>query len=132
MPTTLREWFCLRPRRDNFKPQVVRDRNLFFCHEDQLQEEILRSIEMRFAANEPVKMLIHGDWGVGKTHTAHHICWWLETNANDYPAKTVMIEIGDITERSRFDVLVRPFLDELGLDFLIDLAQRYLNLKTNV
>lgn len=132
MPTTLKEWFCLKQDRDNFKPHVVRDQNLFFCHEDQLQEEILRSIQKRFAANEPVKMLLYGDWGVGKTHTARHICWWLDQNKQNYPARPVVIEIGDMTAKSRFDVLVRPFLEELGVDFVIDLARRYLALKPNV
>lgn len=132
MPTTLQEWFCLKEGRDNFKPHVIRDQNLFFCHEQQLQDEILRSIKRRYAGNEPVKMLLYGDWGVGKTHTARHICWWLNQNKNDYPAKPVVIEIGDMTAKSRFDTLVRPFLEELGLDFLIDLSRKYLQLKPNL
>jgi hypothetical protein len=60
----LRDWFCLRDGRDNFKPHNVRDRGLVFCHRGILDDEILNSIQLRFAANEPVKMLILGDWGV--------------------------------------------------------------------
>jgi hypothetical protein len=132
MPETLKSWFSLKPNRDNFKPQVFEDRRLIFCHEDQLSQQILNSIQMRFAANEPIKMLLFGDWGVGKTHTANHICWWLDQNKADYPVTPVMIEVGDITARSRFDVLVRPFLDKLGLDFLINLTSKFQAANPNV
>lgn len=132
MVATLKDWFCLKPGRDNFKLKVTEDCQYIFCHEDQVQDEILRSIEMRFAANEPIKMLLYGDWGVGKTHTAHHIRWWLEKNADQYPAHTVMIEIGDIDKKSRFDVIVRPLLDSLGLEFLIELTHNYLTEKQDI
>jgi hypothetical protein len=132
MPETLKSWFSLKPNRDNFKPQVFEDRRLIFCHEDQLSHQILNGIQMRFAANEPVKMLLFGDWGVGKTHTANHICWWLDQYKADYPSTPVMIEIGDITPKSRFDVLVRPFLDKLGINFVIELASKFQAINQNV
>ena len=125
MRATLHNWFCLKEGRDSFKLKVRQDRDSIFCHEHKIKGEILRGIEMRYAANEPVKMLIFGDWGVGKTHAANHIRWWLESNAEEYPAKTVMIEIGDIEKKSRFDSIVRPLLDELGLDALIQLTRDY-------
>lgn len=130
MPT-LKEWFCFRDDRDNFKLKVREDANLIFCHVDEVDNMIISSIERRFAANEPIKMLIFGDWGVGKTHTAYHIAWWLNEHRDEYPAHPVMIEVGDLERKSRFDVLVRPFLDELGVHFLIDLAGKYLKIKGN-
>jgi len=125
MPTTLHEWFCLKDERDNFKLKVHQDSDSLFCHEEEINNHILRAIEMRYAANEPIKMIIFGDWGVGKTHTANHIQWWLDQNSEDYPAKAVMIEIGDIEKKSRFDSIVRPLLDELGLDYLIQVTREY-------
>jgi len=131
MPATLHEWFCLNDGRDSFKLKALQDRGTIFCHEHEINDEMLRSIEMRYAANEPVKMLIWGDWGVGKTHAVNHVRWWLEKNAQDYPAKTVLIEIGDIEKKSRFDSIVRPFLDELSLDYLIELTRKYNNEEKN-
>lgn len=125
MPVLLRDWFCLKEDRDNFKPHNERDSELVFCHDHLLHDEIQTSIELRFAANEPVKMLILGDWGVGKTHAVNHIRWWLEANQADYPASPVVIEIGDIDRSSRFDALVRPFLKKLGLSFLVDAVHGY-------
>lgn len=125
MPILLREWFCLKEDRDNFKPHNERDSQLVFCHDHLLHDEIETSIQLRFAANEPVKMLILGDWGVGKTHAVNHIKWWLEDNKTEYPAFPVVIEIGDIEKASRFDALVRPFLKKLGLDSIVDLVHGY-------
>jgi hypothetical protein len=125
MPKTLSEWFCLRPDRHSFKPNVIRDRELVFCHEAKIQEEIMTSIERRFAARHPVKMVLYGDWGVGKTHTVYHISWWFEQHTADFPAQTVLVELGDITRKSRFDVLVGPFLDRIGLPELIRLVHAY-------
>jgi hypothetical protein len=131
-PLLLHDWFCLKPGRDNFKPHNVRDKNLTFCHKHLVNDEILGSLERRFAANEPVKLLIHGDWGVGKTHTINHICWWLDAHRADYPAHPVIIEIGDITKTTRFDALVRPFIEALGLDCLVALVHGYIKVHQNV
>lgn len=132
MPLLLNDWFCLKPGRDNFKPHNVHDKKLTFCHQHLVNDEILGSVERRFAGNEPVKMLIYGAWGVGKTHTINHICWWLETHKADYPAHPVLIEIGDINRNTRFDALVRPFIDALGLDFLARLVHGYIKIHPNV
>lgn len=132
MALLLSEWFYLNDERDNFKPNAVSDSALILCHEDMVSDEILGSIERRFASNEPIKMLLYGDWGVGKTHTINHISWWLEQHRDDFPARTVRIEIGDIAKTTRFDALVHQFLDVLGLDFLISLAHEYLRLHANL
>jgi hypothetical protein len=132
MPITLNEWFSMKNGRSSFLPQLPDDANLVFCHYDLIHENILSSIEKNFARKKPIKMLIHGDWGVGKTHTTYHICWWLKENAQDYPAFPVVIEIGDISRKSRFDEIVRPFLDKLGIDFLIHLVHDYRGKEQNV
>lgn len=128
---TLKEWFGLKDGRDNFKLKAREDAHLILCHDQDIREKVIGSIERRFAANEPIKMIIYGDWGVGKTHTANHIGWWLEHNKQHYPAKIVMQEVGDLKKTSRFDVLVRPFVEELGIDFLVDLTFEYQKKKGN-
>jgi hypothetical protein len=132
MPMTLNEWFSMKNGRSSFLPQLPDDANLVFCHYELIHENILSSIEKNFARKKPIKMLIHGDWGVGKTHATYHICWWLKENAADYPAYPIVIEIGDISRKSRFDEIVRPFLDKLGLDFVIRLVHDYRGKEPNV
>jgi len=132
MPLILGDWFCMKGGRSSFLPELPKDASLVFCHDDVIKDRIITGIEMRFATKKPIKMLIYGDWGVGKTHLTYHIRWWLEQNKNDYPAYPIIIEIGDITRKSRFDEIVRPFLDALGLDFLISLVHAYRGKEPNV
>jgi hypothetical protein len=121
---TVNEWFFLKPQRANYKPNVQRDGSLMFCHRTD-QAAIENRIERAFAIDEPVKMMIYGDWGVGKTHSVHHISWWLSQNAASYPVKTCMVEVGDVTKKSRFDILVKRFLDDIGINKIIELAHAY-------
>jgi len=132
MPITLNEWFSMKDSRSSFLPQLPDDANLVFCNYELIHENILSSIEKNFARKKPIKMLLHGDWGVGKTHTIYHICWWLKAHAEEYPAQPVVIEIGDISRKSRFDEIVRPFLDKLGIDFVIRLVHDYRGKEPNV
>jgi hypothetical protein len=132
MPFRFQDWFCMKPGRNSFLPRIPNDAELIFCHDQILQTDILGSIEAAFAKDEPMKMLIYGDWGVGKTHLIYHICWWLKKNEADFPARPLVIEIGDLTRASRFDEVVRPFLDRLGLDALIKLVHDYRGIKPNI
>jgi hypothetical protein len=122
----------MRGDRSSFMPQLPDDAKLIFCHKQQIQDEILTDIEKRFATKKPIKMVIFGDWGVGKTHLTYHIEWWLKQHSADYPAFPVLIEIGDIEKKSRFDEIVRPFLERLGLEFLIQLVHDYRGVEPNV
>jgi len=124
MSVTLQDWYCLKKGRQNFKPNVRRDRDLIFCHDNEIEELAQLSIERSFAMGEPVKMMIYGNYGVGKTHAVHHISWWLEQH-EEFSAKTVFVELGDITRRSNFSALVRPFLDEIGMDEIVRLISEY-------
>ena len=78
MPFTFQDWFCMKPERTSFLPRIPEDAGLIFCHDQILNNEILGSVEAAFAKKEPVKMLIYGDWGVGKTHLLYHVQYWLK------------------------------------------------------
>ena len=132
MPLTLHDWFCMKGERSSFMPRIPDDAHLIFCHDDVIRTQILSSIEKRFATRKPVKMLLWGDWGVGKTHLTHHISWWFTQNMTDFPAYPVFVEIGDLTKKSRFDEIVRRFLDRMGLSLLVQLVHDYRGLESNV
>ncbi|HEV2395037.1 MAG TPA: hypothetical protein VG146_22025 [Verrucomicrobiae bacterium] len=132
MPLTLEDWFCMKNGRSSFLPRIPEDAELIFCHDQVLNGEILASIEATFAKGEPVKMLVYGDWGVGKTHLLYHIQYWLKQKEADYPVTPLIIEIGDLTKVSRFDEVVRPFLNKLGLETIIQLINDYRGVKPNV
>src|SRR5262245_37637924 len=102
MSLKLHEWFCMKPDNLNIQPRMPDDAALIFCHDQILNTQILGSIEAAFAKGEPVKMLIYGDWGVGKTHLLYHIKHWLKEHEDEYPVTPLIIEIGDLERASRF------------------------------
>lgn len=130
-PKTLKEWFCIKGDRQNFKPNVRRDAHVIFCHNKLIIESARASAEKSFATGEPVKMMIYGDWGVGKTHAVHNLTWWLNNDPETVSTKIVFFELGDITKSTKFDLLVRAVLDNIGLDEIIRLAGNYMG-KTEV
>jgi hypothetical protein len=121
---TLNEWFFFKTKSANYKPNVQRDRDAMFCH-DNIQAEIESRIERAFATAEPIKMMLYGDWGVGKTHAAYHIAWWMSERSSEFPATICMVELGDVTKKSRFDVLVRRFLDDIGIAKITEMVHAY-------
>ena len=61
MAHNLSDWFCLKAGRRNFKPNVRKDRELIFCHTDEIEKQVQLSIERSFAIGHPVKMIIYGN-----------------------------------------------------------------------
>lgn len=122
---TLGSWFHLRDGRRSFKPDPLLDKQAMFCHQD-VQGEIQFAIEKAVSTGETAKMLLWGDWGVGKTHILRHLEYWLSTRSADFPSRVVFVEIGDIAKSSRFGVVHKDLLDGIGLDTTIRLAFEYL------
>jgi len=122
---TYAEWFCLNAGRVNFIPDVVKDCGLIFCHKEIINNKLVNRIENSFLVHKPPKMVVYGDWGVGKTHALNHIRWWLKENENKYPAETYYIELGDLKKKSKFDLLLRPLLEQITLNKLIELIDGF-------
>jgi hypothetical protein len=131
MPRTTTEWFFLRDGRKSFKPHPLRDREMFFCHQD-VQQSILASVEQAYALGTPIKLILWGDWGVGKTHTLRHLDYWLEQHAGDYPTRTIYVEIGDLDAKSSFAAIHSDLLEEIGLQTVIRWVHEYVRLKGSV
>jgi len=124
MPT-IAEWFCLKEGRDEFLPDNKNDAGLKLCHENIIKDKVMDTIDRSFATNRPVKMLIYGDWGVGKTHTLNHIKWWFEQKDSPHSARVIIVELGDVEKKSKYDVVIRRIMDSLTLKYLIKLLQDY-------
>ena len=132
MALNLGEWFCLKEGRSSLQPVLPYDGHFLFCHEGIVEAGVRLSIEKSFATDQPVKMLILGNWGVGKTHLLHNLQWWLEENRADYPCHPVSIEVGDIEKKSRFDSIVAPLLSQMGIDYLVQLVNDFRSMEPNV
>jgi hypothetical protein len=128
---TLGTWFYLKDGRRSFKPDPLRDREVMFCHQE-VQENIQKAIERAFATDETVKMLLWGDWGVGKTHALRHLEYWLTNNAGTFPTRTVFAKLGDVAKSSRFGIVQKDLLDGIGIDHAVTLAFKYMQTGRNL
>ncbi len=122
---TLGTWFHLRDGRRSFKPDPLIDKQQMFCHQD-VQAEVQFAIDKAFATGETIKLLLWGDWGVGKTHTLRHLEYWLGDHPSEYPSRVVYVEIGDVAKNSRFGVVHKDLLDGIGLQSTIDMCFKYM------
>ena len=111
---TMRDWFGLKADHNDFAIETDENARLFFArHElhDKLQSMLRRS----FRTGNPPKLVLYGDWGVGKTHTMRHIEYKID-QSDEFPAKVVFKELPDITKKSTFQVAHASLLDALGFE----------------
>jgi hypothetical protein len=111
---TMQEWFGLKDEHRDFTIDYDVDSRLFFARH-ALNEQLLAMLRRSFRTGNPPKLVLYGDWGVGKTHTMRHIEYVIGTNA-DFPASVVFVELPDIGGKSTFQVAHGALLDALGID----------------
>lgn len=110
----MQSWFGLREEHRDFSIQTEGDRRLFFARND-LDEELKRRLRRAFRTENPPKMVVYGDWGVGKTHTMRHLQYEIEEQPA-YKAIVVFVELPDITKKATFQVAHSALLDAFGIE----------------
>lgn len=110
---TLASWFGLRSDHNDFFIENDADAKLLFARQD-LDTQLQNILRKAFRTEKPPKFVLYGDWGVGKTHTMHHIAYVVQ-NTPGYDARTVFVEMPDINARDNFQVAHSALLDALGL-----------------
>jgi Cdc6-like AAA superfamily ATPase len=108
------EWFALKEGHSDFTIETDSDASLFFARHE-LDETIHRILRRSFRTGSPPKIVLYGDWGVGKTHTMRHVEFVIESNES-FKATVVFVEMPDITSKSTFQVAHAALLDALGID----------------
>jgi Cdc6-like AAA superfamily ATPase len=111
---TMAQWFGLAGDRKDFYIENQADARLLFARTD-LDERLKALLRRSFRTSNPPKLVLYGDWGVGKTHTMRHMQYEIETNS-DYAADVVFVELPDITARTTFQAAHSALLDALGMD----------------
>ena len=111
---TMNSWFGLKDAHRDFTIETDEDSHLFFARHE-LDETLQSMLRRSFRTGKPPKLVLYGDWGVGKTHTMRHIEYGIETT-NDFQAKVVFVELPDITSKSTFQVAHAALLDALGFE----------------
>jgi Cdc6-like AAA superfamily ATPase len=111
---TMQAWFGLKEEHRDFSIQTEADRRLFFSRHE-LNLELHNRLRRSFRTENPPKMVLYGDWGVGKTHTMRHIQYVIEEQG-DYDAVVVFVELPDITKKATFQIAHAALLDAFGID----------------
>jgi Cdc6-like AAA superfamily ATPase len=65
---TMQTWFGLKDDHKDFSIETDTDASLFFAR-SELDERLQAMLRRSFRTGNPPKMVLYGDWGVGKTHT---------------------------------------------------------------
>src|SRR5437870_5987026 len=111
---TMQSWFGLKEEHKDFSIETDTDAALFFARHE-LDEHLQAMLRRSFRTSNPPKMVLYGDWGVGKTHTMRHMQYVIEHN-EDFQATVVFVELPDINSRSTFQVAHAALLDAMGVD----------------
>jgi Cdc6-like AAA superfamily ATPase len=111
---TMQEWFGLKADHRDFTIETDADAQLFFARRE-LDKQLHSILRRSFRTGTPPKMVLYGDWGVGKTHTMRHLEYVIETN-DEFPAIVVFVEMPDVTTKSTFQVAHSALLDALSLE----------------
>jgi len=113
MKKSLGDEFCLVDGRESFTISPDDDPDLYFGR-SELQKELTKRIEKDAVRGRPVKFILMGDYGTGKTHTMRH----LEHTLRNGPENiiTVYVETGDLGKKSKFDILYGTIMKRIGPD----------------
>jgi hypothetical protein len=114
---TLREYYHLR--RDTFSIDPKNDPDAYFGR-DELADRIKTRIESDFLEQRAVpKLLLHGQYGAGKTHSLFFIKYLLETNERwrrIFPkTMPITLELGPLKKKERWVTVHRHLVDSVGL-----------------
>jgi Cdc6-like AAA superfamily ATPase len=109
---TMQSWYGLKDEHTDFT--VENDTDAFFGRHE-LDERLKSMLRRSFRTETPPKLVLYGEWGVGKTHTMRHIEHVIAKN-DDFRATVVFVELPDIGARSSYQVAHAAFLDALGLE----------------
>ena len=112
---SMQTWFGLKEGHRDFSIENDTDARLFFARHE-LSRHLLAILRRSFRTGNPPKLVLYGDWGVGKTHAMRHIQYVLETQGDDFPAEVVFVELPDIAAKSTFQVAHAALLDALSID----------------
>lgn len=118
------EWFCLKSDR-TFMVSPENDPAFYFGRTD-LAGEIESRLERGIMLNQVPKLVLYGAFGAGKTHTLHHIKWFLENHA-DYKFAVRYIETPiDLHKKSKYVVLHQAMMDKIGTSSVRSLLELFI------
>lgn len=107
------DYFCLKPSRDSFTVDPARD-DLYLFGPPEWAAQIEYSFRRSLLLNKPLRILWWGDYGIGKTHRINHAIRYIRDAG--IPFYPVRVDCSDITDKSGFERLHFPMVNNLGAE----------------
>lgn len=114
--------FCLKPGRDSFSVDPTKDNGFLFGPPDWHQQ-IQHTFQRAILLNKPLRIIWWGDYGIGKTHRINHAVRYIE--AETLPFLPVRVDCSDIQDKSGFERLHFPMVNNLGVTEVQPIAEQF-------
>src|SRR5881394_2769945 len=117
-----RDWFCLKPGRDNYSIVPERDQAFLFG-EAEWREQIEEALRVSLVLKQPVSLVWWGQYGIGKTHRILYMRHVIERdNLAFFPVYAVS---RDVADKSTFERLHYDLVNNLGYAEMRSLVAAY-------
>lgn len=120
--TTMSDWFCLKPGKDNFTIIPERDQGFLFG-KAQWRKQIDNQLRESIVLREPVRLVWWGDFGIGKTQRLQYMRHVI--NDEDLPFFPVPVTCRDLTTKSGFEALHYDLVNNIGFESVRSLIASY-------
>ena len=121
--TTINTFFCLKTGRTNFDLDPVVDSDFLFG-DQQWADEIDKRLQRSVAMNRPLRLVWHGQYGIGKTHRLRYMKNLIDKKGYAfYPCFAVA---SDLQDKSGFERLHSQLLGSIVNDRIRQMTESYL------
>lgn len=123
--TRISEWACLKPGRDNFTVRPETDADLYFGR-TKLEQNLRAQLLYGLSVTGVPRMVIFGPYGSGKTHTLHHIKWFLENAELPEASQVRVVKMPLLGRGSTFLALHSKLVDAVGLEYIRTVLNQFM------
>jgi hypothetical protein len=118
-------WFCLKEGRFNYEinpERDPRDQQFLFGKEDW-KEQLHELLETWLLLRQPVRLVLWGQYGIGKTHRIFYLRHYIEEKK--LPIYPVWVVCRDINDKSPFERLHFDLVNNIGREFAVGCVEEY-------
>jgi hypothetical protein len=118
----LQDFLCLRDR-DTFTINPREDSELYFGRQE-LEKQLKDRIQNDLLLRGVPKIIMHGPYGSGKTHTLYHVRHYVQSQLDwDEKLEVIILSMGPLKAKTSYQHLHRKLMDALGRDSVQRLAE---------
>ncbi len=125
MSPNITEHFGLKEGEKGFDIFTDEHSHMYLTHTDVL-DSVTTELSKSHIEQTPLKLVITGNYGVGKTHTLNHIKYLYNEEKAYGKTFSYFVVMGDIKKKTTYQHLHQKILDSIGFDKISDIVRRYI------